>query len=225
MVGQSQRKVDGGRIPGAQAVPQCVEVRMWFTHPTTKIFTCTLHGRNSGSFNPSIATANNLYIAMEAAFHTRLNTYMAVGLRFDAITVRDMTDPTFPEFRSNAASTAEGAGPTALPADVSAVLTENLVSRGRGQKGRCYLAGWATSADTGTGQILAATQTALNQLGTDWMANMLAASLVTCVPKPARQEYIGLTGALHPARDAGTIDVSSLTCRDTEWDTQRRRGH
>jgi hypothetical protein len=88
-----------------------------------------------------------------------------------------------------------------------------------------YLPGFSVAADTGTGVISTPCQLALNNLGTDWMANLLAASLTACVAKPARQEYLGTTGALHPARGSSTIDVSSYTCRDTEWDTQRRRGH
>ena len=87
-----------------------------------------------------------------------------------------------------------------------------------------YIGGFSQSAIATTGLLQATTQTKLNNLGSDWMANMLAAGLTVCVAKPKRQEYVGLTGALIPARDATSIDVSSIVCRDLEFDTQRRRG-
>lgn len=197
---------------------------MWWTLPNQKIATSALHGRNSGSFVPSVATANSLNGALAGSMQSHIGAYMAQGFSFDAVSVRDMSDPTLAEFRSNNGGLAVGNLSPALPADVSAVLTGMTVTRGRGARGRIYISGWGSAADSGTGVIASVVQTALNALGVDWKANLLAASLVACVAKPHRQEYNGLSGALHPDRPATTVDVSAYLCRDTEWDTQRRRG-
>jgi hypothetical protein len=225
MVGQSTKKVDGGRIPGPAAVPQCIEVKLHFMQPNNKAATVALHGRNLGSFVPSVQTANGFLTTIGNAFSSRLGTFTAVGLNLLQVSNRDMSDPKLPEFFSTGAQIAIGTVGTALPADVAAVLTENATMRGRGAKGRIYVPGFATSADTGTGVITATCITALNGLGTDIMGILTAQGLTPCVAKPARQEYIGTAGASHPARGASTIDLSSYACQNNEWDTQRRRGH
>ena len=44
-IGQSQRKVDGGKIKGSLNVPSCIEVRMVWEQPNGKLATCVAHGR------------------------------------------------------------------------------------------------------------------------------------------------------------------------------------
>ena len=110
------------------------------------------------------------------------------------------------------------------------MLTENLASRGRGLKGRMYLAGWVQSTDVTVGGISATVQTAINAMGTAWMNALNAQSLTPCVAQAPRNAYIGYTGTSHAARGSagpppvGThVAVTSYVCRDLVWDTQRRR--
>jgi hypothetical protein len=107
---------------------------------------------------------------------------------------------------------------------VAAVLTEQIAARGRGLKGRVFLGGWDVGADAGNGIIAPAAVTAINNYGTAVFSAISAAQLTPCVAQPARQTYLGLTGTTHPARVAASVFVTSYTCRDNKWDTQRRRG-
>ena len=104
-------------------------------------------------------------------------------------------------------------------------LTEQIAARGKGLKGRLYLAGWTVAADGGTGAITAAAQTAVNQFGSDLLAAISGQSLVPCIAQVARAQYQGITGTVHPARSASHVTVTSFICKDLEWDTQRRRGN
>lgn len=222
---QSQRAVDGGRIPGPFAVPAVIEGQMRFQLPNTK----TAHVRFAGHYTTAPANmqtlADALYVSLKGAWSTNLGGLMHTTTAFNGLSVRDMTAITNPVFEAAGPSVA-GTGPgIAMPADVSGVLTENVNIRGRGAKGRMYLAGWSIDADGTGGSMTAATQTALNAFGTALFNALTTNQLTPCVAKPARQAYIGLTGTSHLARSAGFATVTSYTCKDLEWDTQRRRGH
>lgn len=225
MVAQSQRKIDGGRIPGPAAVPACIEVKMMFQIPNGHIATCTVHGRNLGTFTPSVANANLLFNAIAPAWVSNFNAYSSQNTHFQRVRIRDMSNPTFPEFDSTVAQVSTTSPAAPLPADVALVLTEKGTTRGRGAQGRIYLSGFTTAGDDGNGQIISGLQAAANAWGLAILSMFSNNGMVACIAKPARQEYIGVTGALHPARPAGTVDVASYICQDLEWDTQRRRGN
>jgi hypothetical protein len=110
-----------------------------------------------------------------------------------------------------------------MPENNAIVLTENIAARGRGAKGRVFLGGWAQNADVTVGGISTTVQTALGALGTAWANALTAQSLTPCVAQVARQQYQGVTGTIHAARGATHTNVTSYTCRDLIWDTQRRR--
>lgn len=193
--------------------------------PNGKTAHSILHGRNSGgAFVPSVSTANAVFATLSNSWNTRLAIYLANGTQFLWAEVRDMTDPTLPVFRSTGTAISISAVDPALPQDVQLVLTGQASIRGRGARGRIYVPSWSTFADAGNGQCTSACQGALTSWGDDIKSGLLASSLIGCVAKPARQEYLGVTGTLHAARDVGSADVLNYVCQDTEFDTQRRRG-
>jgi hypothetical protein len=110
-----------------------------------------------------------------------------------------------------------------MPVNVALVLTENLNVRGRGAKGRAYLAGWATNADAGGGVAAAAVGTAMNAFGTAVFNAITSAGFTPAVAKPARAAYTGYTGTPHLARAASYATVTTYVARDNIWDSQRRR--
>lgn len=225
MVGQSVRRVDGGRIPGPAAVPGVIEIKCVFLLSNGKLGSWNIHGQNVGSFVPSVVNANTIMQQLSTNWVTRFTNLMHNAVKWENCQVRDMTVPTNPVFVSNlTAVTMTGTGTTAMPSDVSLVLTEKANVRGRGASGRIYLPGWSTAADTGAGIISGPTQVAANGFGNDIMSVLNTEGLTPCVPKPARAEYIGLTGAHHNARSATFATILQIICQDLEWDTQRRRG-
>jgi hypothetical protein len=223
MVGQSTRKVDGGRIPGIAEIQNGIEIIMKFTAVNGKTGSIRTYGQNEGAFVPSVAMANQLYTAIGNHWATRFATWMH-QIEFLSLSVRDMTSHLNPEWVSTQPALTIGAVASALPPDVALVLTAQCNERGRGANGRLYVFGWNTTADQGNGQAADGARIALTGWGSDIMLELNNVALSAAVAKPKRQEYIGLTGALHEARDAHLAQVVAYSCRDLEWDTQRRRG-
>jgi len=220
----SQRKVDGGHIPGPFTIPNCIEVRFFFTLPNQKTCSTRCFGSNAGAFVPSAAIANQLFDAIKAHWTTRLAGLMSQNTHFTALSVRDMTSSTNAEWRSTTAQVSGAGTETPMPADANIVLTVECNERGRGAKGRMYFPGWTTLANAAGGTVAAAAQAGLNGFANDIRTELNAVALQWVVAKPARQAYTGLTGASHDARLAHMADSPSAVVQDLEWDTQRRRG-
>jgi hypothetical protein len=221
----SLRAKDGGKIPGPAAVPLCVEIAVWYSAGGSKTFRNVFHGSYTGS-PPALQTlANNLFTSLGTAWSSNLASHMATSTNFVRVEVRDMQSALNPIFvGTGTAIPGTGTGDE-LPLEVAAVLTENIVARGRGAKGRVYIGGWDETANGAIGQMAGAVQTAINAYGTAVFNAITSGGLVPCVAKVARQQYIGLTGTTHPSRSATTVAVGSYTCRDLNWDSQRRRGN
>ena len=219
----SQKKVDGGHIKGPANVPSVVEVLCSGALANGKTWRFAVHGFFTTAPPNMQSLASALFTAISGAWGTNLGPRMAAASNFQSVTIRDMTSYLNPQFiGTGTAVPGTGAG-NAMPESVAAVLTENIATRGKGMKGRVYLGGWSVDADAGSGQMTAATQTGINAFGTAIFNALTTNNLVPCVAQVARQQYQGITGTVHPQRAAGHVNVTSYTCRDTIWDTQRRR--
>jgi hypothetical protein len=222
-IAHSTKKVDAGRIPGPAAVPNVVEIQLAWTGANARIFHNYLHASFAGSVTLSVAIANTVFSAISSGWNTNLALYSPTTCNMLRATVRDMTATTNPIFVSTAAAVAGTSASPGMPANVALVLTEQATQRGRGMKGRIFVPCWATNADASGGQALAAVQTAMNAFGTAIFNAMTAQSWTPCVAKPARQAYIGYSGASHNARAASSVQISGYTCQDLFWDSQRPR--
>lgn len=220
----SQRKKDGGRIPGAAAVNAVLEIRQIISLENGKPASNVFHGFYTTPPANIQTVANALFTSLSNAWATALGAHMSVGTVFERVEVRDMTAPTNPIFIGTGTPVSGNDATGAIPAEMSAVLTENVALRGKGLKGRAYLAGWGNSANGAGGVIGATTVTAINTYGTAVQSAITAQGLQPCVAQVARQQYTGLTGTLHQLRPMGHALVNSYTCRDNHWDSQRRRG-
>jgi len=220
----SQRKKDGGRIPGSAEITNCVEVKMIFTLANGKQASVRTYGTHEGTFVASTAIANQLFTPIANAWVTRLNPYLNPTVTFTALSVRDMTSSTNAEYRSTLPAVPSTGTGDAMPQDVALVLTAEGLERGRGAKGRLYMPGWSESANAGGGIASAAVVSALTNFGTDLRTQLNAVALTSAIAKPARAQYQGLTGAIHDARPAHATQVTAYVCQNGEWDTQRRRG-
>lgn len=221
----SHKKTDGGKIPGPANVPGVIEIALAFLLPNSHPSRSVVHGAYT-VVPPNMQTlANALFTSISSAWGTRLGALMSTGTSFQNVQVRDMTSFTNPIYISTGTVLPGTGSGTPMPADAAIVLSEQIAARGKGLKGRIYLAGWTVAADGGVGMITAAAQTAVNAFGTDLMSAISGQSLVPCVAQVARQQYQGITGTVHPARGAGHVNVTSYVCKDLEWDSQRRRGN
>lgn len=222
---QSTRKVDAGRIKGAAAVPNCVEIIVpWSTGTApARSFVSVLHGANPNNTPINVGLAQTLTTSFHSAFTANLAIFQPTASFMGNVGVRDMTNVTNPPIFATGGGAFGTSVSIAMPFDAAIVLTENLVIRGRGQKGRIFLPNWATNADAGGGVIDAAVVTAVTTFGTAIFNAITAAALTPAVAKVARAEYLGVTGAHHLARGASAVNVLNYTCRDNRWDSQRRR--
>jgi hypothetical protein len=221
---QSQRKIDGGRIPGSAEITNCIEIRMIFTLANGKQASVRTHGISEGTFVSSSAMANQLFTAISGHWVQRLAPHLNPTIVFTALGVRDMSLKTNPEFLSSLPAVPSTGTGDAMPQDVALVLTAEGLERGRGAKGRLYMPGWSENANAGGGIASASCVSALTAFGTDLRQDLNAVALTAAIAKPARNEYIGLTGAHHDARAAHATQVTAYICQNGEWDTQRRRG-
>lgn len=220
----SVRKKDGGRIPGAQAVGNMIEVRVVYSAANGKTNSFKFAGHYTTVPADMQTLAGNIWTGLSSAWSTNLAPHMVAAVSLQRVEVRDMSLTLNPVFIGTGAPIAGTAAGPALPPDMAIVLTENVRARGRGLKGRMYLSGFDVTADAGNGVIAAATQAAVNNFGTALFNLLTAQTLAPAVAQVHRAAYIGLTGTQHSERLATFVLVSSYASEDTEWDTQRRRG-
>ena len=224
---QSTKKHDAGRIQGSWNCPSTVEVKMQLVLPNLKPMFHTLHGTYATPPANMQTLATSLFGSLSSAWSTNIGVHMHTATIFQNVYVRDMASFTNPVYTGTGTAVPGTGTGAALPLSNAIVLTENVASRGRGIKGRVYLGGWIQDADVTIGGISPAVQTLINALGTAWFNALNAQSLTPAVAQAPRAAYLGYTGTSHPARGTpgnGThIAVSSYTCRDLTWDTQRRR--
>ena len=146
---------------------------------------------------------------------------------FQNVYVRDMANFSFPVYTGTGTAVPGTSASPAMPVNAAIVLTEQITARGRGLKGRIYMAGFATNADAGNGIISTAANTGLSNFCTALYSALTAQSLQPAVAQAPRAAYLGFTGTSHPARgtpgQGHAVGVSSYILRDLVWDTQRRR--
>ena len=220
----SQRKIDGGHIKGAANVPSVIEIKQVISIADGKPAVNIFHGFYT-TVPPNMQTvANGLFTSLSNAWATSLGAHMDTGSVFERVEIRDMTDHTLPVFIGTGTPVSGNDATGTLPGEMAAVLTENIVARGKGLKGRVYLGGWGLTANAGAGLIAPTSVTAINTYGTAVFSAITAQGLTPCVAQVARQQYTGLVGTLHQLRPAGHSNVTTYSCRDNHWDSQRRRG-
>src|SRR5262245_8748087 len=220
----SQKRIDGGRIPGAVEIPDCIEIVIFWTLANGRIGHTLLHGRSTGSFVPSATTAENIRASFGAQWAPNLALYSPSTTNFFQASVRDLTLKTTPAFLSTNAVTPGTSASPALPPQTALVLSSRTAQRGRGMNGRAYMPNWASNADAGNGQGIPALTAAMNAFGTGLINNtFLGQGLQAVVAHPHRQAYTGLAGAQHAERMASRVDVTNMVLRDLVWDTIRAR--
>lgn len=188
-----------------------------------RVWHCILHGRNSGSAVAGQALANSLMAAIAPSWTSNLAPFQSTSFSLTAVTVRDMTSSTNPAFVNNTAGAVGSSASPGMPPYTAIVLSGKGVNRGKGMSARMYLPGWADNANTGAGVIAPALMTGLGLFGTALFNAFSGSGLTPTVAHPARQEYTGITGTVHPARSAGMADIQNWVAKDNIFDTARVR--
>lgn len=215
---------DAGRIAGAVIIPNCIQVRLLWSLPNARTAVNVLHASVAGGFSPTSTIAEAIFTAIKAAagwtsWKARVNT----GISLAGVDLRDMRSYNQPLVAStSAASAGTGAG-TALPPGDALVVTLRTANAGRGYRGRVFLPGLDSSALAAGGVAAAGTVTDSAAFVTAVQAALTGQSMTMAIAQPARAQYEGTTGAVHPARAAGVAPVTSIVTRNNIIDHQRRR--
>lgn len=122
---------------------------------------------------------------------------------------------------TNATIAGTGAG-DALPNQLAGVVTLRTGLAGKSFRGRVYFSGGNEAQNDATGKIVAAYNTALLAFMTGVQSDMGAEGITLAVL--SRPRFANLAPPNDVMIYPGAINiVTSMTTRDVEWDTQRRR--
>jgi hypothetical protein len=216
---------DPGHIPGPIVIPNCIQVNLMWTQDDGKQAVNVLHARVPGTYTPTVGQANGLLGLMGGdLFNQGILGHMPATSALAAVHMRDLRAPMLPFILSDGPTHPGTSIAAALPNEVAIVLTEKTGLSGPSNRGRIYLPNWDASAVAAGNVIDPSLVNDLTGLGAMWMASFAASGLTMCIGQPARAAYTGSTGRDHPARPAGTVDVTQVVCRDNHFDTQRKRG-
>ena len=214
---------DGGRIPGAVVIPNGVQVRLIWTLANTKTVYNVLHG-SVASFTPSQALAQTIYAAvLAAAGWTNWRPLLSTLNSIAGIDLRDLRTINQPIFQSTGAAVAGSGVGGALPPGDALVVTLRTATVGRSARGRVYLPGLDQAAMAAGGVASATSVTNSAAFITAVQAALTASGVTLAIANPARQLYTGSTGAIHAARTAAMVPVTTIVTRNTIIDHQRRR--
>lgn len=226
-------KTDLGALPGAVFIPGCVSFRLIWQLPNGKLANNVLHASFAGSISMSQSTVDSTFPAILAAWAASgMKPFQKSTLTLAHLGIRDMSPiagstASHAEFVSGVPGAAGSDATTdALPASIAFAVTLRSPQGGQAGRGRIYFPGFTEAVNTPAG-------TALNTVGDACVAfatgiqtvmHDMVPSLTMCIAHPARAAYTGRAGAVHEARDAGTVPVVSISKHDDNWDSQRRRG-
>lgn len=216
---------DPGHIGGPVVIPNCIKFMIVWTLTDGKIARNVLGMSVPGGFTPTAAIAEQMRTALVAGTQwSGLAGFLATTTSLTRVELLDIRNANNTVISSTGPSTPGTAAGTALPDETAAVLTIRTAKTGPAFRGRIFVPGWASNATAAGGVIAAAAVTALNA----WSGNILTAITnaggTWVLLQPARAQYTGSTGTVHPARPAGSTTFTSVVCRDNHWDSQRRRG-
>lgn len=216
---------DPGAIGGPVVIPQCAQIVLRWNLQDGKTAHNVLYGRYAGGFVGTVAQANGIMTALTSgAAWTALAATLHPATTFAGVDIRDVNTANQAIISStNAVVPGTGTG-TAQPNEVALCATLRTALAGKSNRGRIFITGF-DSLQTSTANVVAAgCVTALSNWAATLLTAFAAQGYTLVIGQKARAAYTGSTGTFHPARPAGSVQVTSALCRDNHWDSQRRRG-
>lgn len=216
---------DGGAIGGPKIIPQCAEITLnWFL-ADGKLAHNVLHGRYAGGYAGTQAQANSILTGLtQGGAWTALAAFIAPTTGFGSVSLRNIAVADQPIITSTVGGSVGTSTGTELPDEIAVVVTKRTALTGRANRGRIYIPGWATNSVATGNVVAAAAVTALNNWAATIKTTLAAQGYTFVIGQVERKAYVGDTGTSHPARLAGTVEVTTTEVRDNHFDSQRRRG-
>ena len=222
----SQKKTDAGRIKGAYTLPNGIEVDLLWNLANGKTnMKCVTGGIVAGGFVATSAIAQAVFASITgSAAWTAYAAYVHTTASFAGVQLRDLRSLNNPYVKSTGAAVAGTGAASALSSSLAIPINLPTAMAGRGFRGRVYLPGLDSAAEiAGTGLILAAAVTAAVNFMIQVQTSLNASGITLALKQPARQQFTGVTGAVHPARAAGMTAITTPQSRTAYFATQRRR--
>ena len=216
---------DPGHIGGPVVVPSCVQVVLNWGQSSGKTAHNVLYGRAGGIPAPTVAQAQAIFAALSTgAQWTALAAFMPIGTTFTGVTLRNVHTANNPLISSTGAAVPGTGAGAALPNEVGLAITLRTALAGPQNRGRFYIPGFSVDALGSSNTVVAGLVTASANWANTITSALSAQGYTWVIGQPARAQYTGSTGTVHPARAATSVPVATAICRDNHWDSQRRRG-
>ena len=189
-----------------------VQVRVTWNLSGVPFAVNVLHGIRDDPISAiDAAKAQNLadalvtrFTGMSAGAKSAMNSNVTLG----SVGLRDLNTPNNPEHIAAPAPTFTFAGASELlPLNVAACVTLRTAKAGASYRGRVYLTGF------GEGSSTAGNMSAAAQAGATEIVTAMSAAL----------DDVGLTMSVGSRALGLSTAVTTILCRDSRWDTQRRR--
>lgn len=203
-------------------IPDCVEV----TH-NLAVAGRTVHVVNhcrvpvGQGINPTLA--DTVFTAMRNLWTSNLASLCPPSTGYTGLTLRDLRDqgqPLVPSAATEALGTATGID--TLPRQLAACLTLRTNRAGRAFRGRSYWTGFGEAANGTDNRYSATMVTGINAFAAGYRVAMSTGGLTLAVAH--RPTVFDASTGLPIAPGLGFItDVTTVSSRDTIWDSQRRR--
>jgi len=212
-------------VGGPVVIPNCVQIVLNYTQQDLKTCHNVLYGRVGGIPSPTVAQADAIFSALSSgAQYTALKAFQSSLGSFSGVSLRNVHTPNNPILTSTGTAVpGTGAGVT-YPNEVAVVVTLRTANVGVQNRGRMYIPNWTSDASAAGNVVLGSAITALQNWANTIAAALSAQGYTWVIGQPARSQYTGTTGTVHPARAATSIVITSASVRNNTWDSQRRRG-
>lgn len=212
--------------PHLLVIPNTVQARHLITAGSTAGYIVT-HSTIPSATAVDVNLANALFNSIKALWTAQLAPLCPATapntVAYQSVLLRDLRQPNLAEVSSNsAAALGTAATQDLLPRSIASCFTIRTLNAGKRFRGRMYWFGYAETANGADGRMTAAAKTAFDAFCAGFLtaANVNGLQLGVSHRPTTFDPITGLP--IDPGRGFTTI-ATQVLCRDTRWDSQRKR--
>lgn len=182
-----------------------------------------IHYDNPGQVAVTPALGNTVFNSIGALWTANLAALCPTTVSFQRVDLRNLNVAGEPLVASTAAARpGTAAAADMLPPSIASCFTVRTSKAGRQFRGRMYFAGYAETANDAGGRMTTAAKTAFDTFATGFVAAANVGGLVFGVAH--RPTAFDPNTGLPISPGLGfTTPATQVVCRDSIWDSQRRR--
>lgn len=203
-------------------IPDTVETIFKLGNGAGRTFKIVIHQIAPAGQSVTSALAEQVFASVKPLWTAQMAPNCPAQVTFLGVDMRDLRDQGFP-LVSSTGTIANGTGTgEVLPLSIACCFTLRTDRAGKKYRGRMYWGGFSETANSVSGQIIAAAKTQFDAFATGFRAavNVSGLQLAVAHRPTAYDEITGMP--ISPGLGFST-PVTSVVCRDVNWDSQRRR--